>query len=480
METNELLVREQLKRQKRILSLIAKTKRGSAFSSFLRYRPSLSILFIFLFITISFAFLLSLPISNNYNNFTSFDKAFFTSSSAISGTGLTVLPSDTYWSFFGQVILLILIQVGGLGVMTIASMVAFMASKRLGLTTKILASSDIKASNSKFGELGSLIRTIFITMVSFEVVITLLLLRKFYDLHEGFWQSLWHAIFFSVSSFNNAGFNISPAPFNALSGQWGIVIPVLISTFMGSIGFPVILNISSAIKRRSFNIVSLHSKVVIIMFFSLNFLIIIWFFAVEWNNHALFSNDILNNDLAHSSALTFAALTTQTSGFGVIDANNLSETSRMITQIWMFIGGAPASTCSGIKVTTVAVLLLAVFAEFHGTADVTLFKKRFSGGALKMAVTIFICSIAVVLVFSIIIDLLTDAPFQVVQFDVISAFANSGLSLGLSKYLNPISSVLIGALMIIGRLGTMTIISAMFRENRIIYTKYPEENIIIA
>jgi Trk-type K+ transport system membrane component len=472
-----VLAKEKYRKKQQVERLIAKSNRGSYISYFARTRPSVFILGIFTSVTLIFTFLLSLPVSSRSGNWTNFSTAFFTASSGISGTGMAVVSTGEYWSFFGQIVLLLLIQIGGLGVMTMASMIGFLVSKRMGLTTKMLAGSDIKTS--KYGELGSLIKVIFVTMISLELIITVLLMMKFVGLHESFLDAFWQALFFSVSSFNNAGFNISSIDFHLFSSQWGIVLPILLSIFMGSIGFPVILNIVQAVKSRKLRTISLHSRIVLITFFVMNSIILIWFFVGEWNNSKLFPGELLDNPVEHASALTMAALTTQTSGFSVIDPNLLSAPTRLLTEIWMFVGGAPASTCSGIKVTTIAVLLLAVWAEFRGNSDITLFRKRLPSNSLKVAVTIFLCGIGVVVLFSFLLALVTNASFEVIQFDVVSAFANCGLSLGMISSLEPLPMIMMGVLMFLGRLGTMTVVSAITRENLSTYVRYPEENVIL-
>jgi Trk-type K+ transport system membrane component len=413
----------------------------------------------------------------SYSGWTDFHLAFYTASSAISGTGMELVPTSEHWTFFGQFTLMLIIQIGGLGVMTMASLVGSLFSKRMGLTEKILAASDIKSS--KYGELGSLLRVVLISMAVIEAVLVAVTFPRFLYMHEDFLHALWHSVFFAVSAFNNAGFDISADGVASWGFNIWIIVPTLFAIFMGSIGFPVILNIFRAIKKRSWHTVSLHTKIVLVAFVVLDLIIVLWFFVVEWGNTHLFTPEINDDPLLHSQALLFTALNTRTEGFEIIDQSALSGATRLLEQIWIFIGGAPASTCSGIKVTTIAVLVLALMSEFRGVSDISIFAKRLSFSSLKVAVTIFFTGIAIVILFIFIILLQTNAPLDIVQFDTISAFANNGLSLGLDQFLTPFTSVLVAILMILGRIGTMTIVASMIRQDFSKFVRYPEENVIL-
>jgi Trk-type K+ transport system membrane component len=444
---------------------------------FARQRPALFVSELFLAVVLFYTSLLSLPFATASGKSASFGVAFFTTTSAISGTGLIVEPTGIFWSDFGKVVIMLTMQTGGLGVMTLASLLGIFVSKQLGLTTRILTASDIK--ESRFGEIGALLRVVVITTFTIEAVVAVMLVPRFMEMHLNLPRALWHSVFFAVSAFNNAGFDLSESNFITWGSHWGVVIPMAIGMTMGAIGFPVIRNLVDVVKHRKLKLLNLNTKLVLTVFFIMDAIILLWFFAIERDNAGLFPPEVIDNTSDHFAGLTFGALTTRASGFGVLNAANLTQPTLLLAQIWMFVGAGPASTCAGIKVTTVAVLFIAAWAEFKGRGDLTAYGKRLPPGALKVAVTVLICGVIAIFTFTLIIDQMTEAPLEVVQFDVISAFANCGLSLSLAPLLNDVGLTMMGMLMFIGRLGTMTVAAALMKRDRSDLVRYPEENLII-
>lgn len=418
-----------------------------------------------------------MPFATQVGGFPGFSKSFFTTASAISGTGLILEPTGTYWSDYGKIIILITMQVGGLGVMTLASMLGIVVSKHLGLVTKILTANDLQSS--KYGELGALVKVVLITTFSIEGVIALLLMPQFMNLYHNPITAFSHAIFFAVSSFNNAGFDLSQNGFSSFASHWAVALPMILGLEMGAIGFPVIRNVALCIKMRSFRHLSLHSKLTLCVTSVMNIIILIWFFAVEWSNTHLFSHAVFSNNSEHAAGIVLQAFTTRASGFAVVDPSHLTQPTLLLSQIWMFIGAGSASTCAGIKVTTVAVFACAAIAEFKGRQDICAFGKRLPNGSLRVAVTVVLTGIIAVVVCALAIDQMTEQPLEVVMFDVISAYANCGLSLGLSQHLNPICQTIMSILMISGRLGTMTVAAALMKRDKTHFVRHPEESIIL-
>lgn len=452
-------------------------EKQSYFKHLARSRPALFISISFFLVVLFYTLLLALPFSTQTGEAPSFAKAFFTISSAISGTGLILEPTGLYWSDFGKVIILLTMQTGGLGVMTLAGMLAMTVSKHLGLVTKILTANDLQSS--KYGELGSLIRLIVITMFSIEFIVCLMLLPRFLELKESVLDAIWHSVFFAVSGFNNAGFDLSQEGFSSFASHWGVAIPMIIALEMGAIGFPVIHNVVMCIKKWSFKQLSLHSKITIAVTTVMNVIIVIWFFLTEWSNTAIFTPDVMNNTSEHAAGITFQAFTTRASGFGVVSPSLLTQPTLLLSQVWMFIGGGAASTCAGIKVTTLAVFIFAAIAEFRGRQNITAFKKRLPEGSLRVAVTVLLTGVIAVLMCTLFLDLQTEAPLGVVMFDVISAYSNCGLSLGLGPQLNDFGQMILSVLMVAGRLGTMTVAAALMKRDKTSYIVYPEESVII-
>jgi Trk-type K+ transport system membrane component len=444
---------------------------------FIQSRPAVCLVLAFGILNLIFAGLLCLPIATNKFGSAGFEVSFFTSSSAISGTGLLVVPTATYWSIFGKIILLLTMQVGGLGVMTMASMLGMIVSRHLGLTTKILTSNDIKGS--KFGELGALLRIVLVTTFSIEFLITILLIPRFLELKENVLDAIWNAIFFAVSCFTNSGFDLSTQGLGTFTSQWSIAIPMIFGLEMGAIGFPVIRNLWECLRMRSLKKLSLNTKVTLLFSSVLNALIVVWFFAAEWGSKNLFGEKVFSNNSSHAADLLLQAWTTRASGFAIGDPSQLSESTKLLSEIWMFIGGAPASTCAGIKVTTVAILVYAVIAELRGREDITAFHKRFPSSSLRVAITIMIAGLSIVLLFTLVLNTMTPDSLEVVLFDTISAYANCGLTQGLATTLPAFGHFLMGILMILGRLGTMTVAAALMKRDRVHFIRYPEESIIL-
>jgi Trk-type K+ transport system membrane component len=212
----------------------------------------------------------------------------------------------------------------------------------------------------------------------------------------------------------------------------------------------------------------------------MDLIILLWFFLFEGSNTGLFPPEVFQDGSNHAAGLALGAMTSRASGFGIFDSSALHHPTLILIDVWMFIGGAPVSTCAGIKVTAVAVLILAVVAEFRGREDIQAFGKRLPANTLKVAVTVFICGLVTVISFTLFLSLCyPNAPVDSVIFDVISAFANCGLSLGLSAHLTSPGLVLLGILMFLGRLGIMTVVAALIKQERVKLIRYPQENLLL-
>ncbi|MCV2394853.1 TrkH family potassium uptake protein [Actinotalea sp. M2MS4P-6] len=399
-----------------------------------------------------------------------FADALFTATSAVCITGLTTVDTGTYWSFTGQAIILVGIKLGGLGVMTLASLLGMAVSRRIGLTQKLLTASETKVH--RLGEVGSLLQVIIVTSTAIELGITALLLPRFLALHEDVGEALWHAVFYGVSAFNNAGFVPTAGGLTDHPNDWWLGAPIALGVFIGSLGFPVIHNLWQ--RRTKVRLWSLHTKLTLTTSLVLLAAGTVVIGAVEWTNPDTFG--ALDGPGKLLAAL-FAGVMPRSGGFATIDVGQMHESSWLLTDALMFVGGGSASTAGGIKVTTLAVMVLAILAEARGDQDVEAYGRRIPPATVRLAVAVVFIGASIVLLSSLILLEVTGEPLDRVLFEVLSAFATVGLSTGMD--LPESAKYLLSGLMFVGRTGTMTVAAALALRDRRRVIRYPEERPII-
>ncbi|WP_028045149.1 TrkH family potassium uptake protein [Cellulomonas sp. URHE0023] len=437
-----------------------------------RHSPARLALGVFALVISIITVLLSAPWSTSSRHRAPFVDALFTATSASTVTGLVVVPTGSYWSPAGLVVILVAIQVGGLGVMTLASLLGMAVSRRIGLTQRLLVSSETK--ETRLGEVGSLIRTVLITSVTLEAFIALVLFPRFLLHDESAGKAAWHSVFYAVSAFNNAGFIPTTYGLDPFVSDWWVLLPIIIGVFIGSLGFPVILNVSRHLRepRRW----SLHSKLTITTSLGLVLAGAVLLAALEWTNPKTFAPlDFSGTALAS----LFAGVMPRSGGFSTVDVGQMHESTWLVTDALMFVGGGSASTAGGIKVTTLAVMLLAILAEGRGDKDVEAYGRRIPREALQVAIAVTMVSATFVLIASLLLLSMTDLALDRVLFEVISAFATCGLSTGITPDLPNKAKYVLVVLMFIGRTGTMTLAAALALRNRRRVIRLPEERPII-
>lgn len=419
-----------------------------------------------------FTALLSLPAATADGKPTAFVDALFTAVSAVCITGLTVVDTGTHWSGFGQGVLLAGIWIGGLGVMTLASILGMAVSRRIGLTQKLLAQTEVGGRG--LGEVGSLIRIVVITSLTIQGGIAALLVPRFLVVHESAGEAVWHGVFYAVSSFNNAGFVPTPEGLTPFVGDWWVCAPIAVGVFVGSLGFPVIFNLA----QRGWRLrgLTLHSKLTIATSLGLFAATAVLVGAMEWRNPGTIGG-LQGDDKA--LATFFSAVMPRSGGFATFDTSAMHEGSWLLLDAVMFIGGGSASTAGGIKVTTFAVLLLAIVAEARGDRDIEAFGRRIPRDSLRLAVAVTIVGAAAVFLATLALLEITDETLDVVLFEVISAFSTVGLSTGLTPTLPDAAKFVLSALMFAGRTGTITVAAALALRDRRRVIRYPEERPII-
>ena len=437
-----------------------------------RHTPARLAVTVFAAVISLFTLLLMAPWATTSGRSAPFIDALFTATSAVCVTGLVVVPTGTYWSTYGQVVILVGIKIGGLGVMTLASILGMAVSRRIGLTQKLLTASETKTT--RLGEVGSLVRVVIITSTTIELTIALLLLPRFIVLEETFGEAAWHGLFYGISAFNNAGFIPTAEGLTPYVGDWMLLMPIIVGVFIGSLGFPVILNIMR--NRRRAARWSLHTKLTLTTSAVLVVVAVVLFAAFEWTNEKTLGPLSLNEKILAS---LFAGVMPRSAGFSTIDINGMHESSWLITDALMFVGGGSASTAGGIKVTTLAVMLLAIVSEARGDRDLEAFGRRVPRETLRLAVAVSFIGATAVLVASLLLLEITGWTLDVILFETISAFATVGLSTGVTADLPTAGKYVLVVLMFIGRTGTMTLAAALALRDRRRVIRYPEERPII-
>ena len=411
-----------------------------------------------------------LPIATQERSSTSFLDALFTSTSAVCVTGLVIHDTATYWSHFGQCIIILLIQIGGLGVVTVAGAFAILSGRRIGLMQRSTMQEAIAAPN-----VGGIVRlTWFIlkTALIVELLGAVLLFTVFYE-EFGLIKGAWYALFHSISAFCNAGFDLMgiKAPFSSLTDYAAdpvvsIVISLLI--VIGGIGFLTWEDVRT--NRLHFRKYRMQSKVILTVTGVLILAPTVYFFFFEFSQAPMKERILLS---------VFQAITPRTAGFNTADLTSVSETGQSVITLLMLIGGSPGSTAGGMKTTTVAVLLANALAVFRRRENPCFFNRRVSNETVAQASTILMMYLILFLTGGLLISRMEDLPILTCLFETASAIGTVGLSLGITPQLNSISHMILIALMFFGRVGGLTLIFAALSNVQNISAKLPQERITV-
>ena len=409
----------------------------------------------FLSIILIGSLLLTLPLSSRSGEWTPFLDAMFTATSATCVTGLVVYDTYTHWSAFGQEIILVLIQIGGLGIMTCIAMLSLILKRRISLSERRLLMQS--AGSLQHNGIVILIKQIITGTAIVELCGALLLAIVFCP-RMGFTVGLWNAVFHSVSAFCNAGFDLMGrySAFSSLSGDGLYNNPIVMITLMlliviGGIGFLVWNDVIK--KRTSFKKYEVHSKIVLTTSALLIGIGFVLFFIFEYK-HSL-AGMSLGQKLLNA---LFEAITPRTAGFASVDLNSMSDSGTLLTMILMFIGGSPGSTAGGIKTTTFVVLLLCALNSARRYGSITVFKRKLDQNTVAQASSIATVYAAGVFIAAMIICALEPYSFTQIVFEIVSAVATVGLSTGITPNLCAASQILLMVLMFAGRIGGLTFV----------------------
>jgi potassium uptake TrkH family protein len=417
--------------------------------------------------------LLALPIAHAPGAEVTLLQAAFTAVSAVCVTGHVVVDTATVWSPFGQAVIVAFIQVGGLGIMLVASLIGLALLRRVSLRGRVLAGAENRGVTT--GDAARLARGILLVSLLIEAIVALILTLQFWlGYGVAVPTAIGRGVFLAISSFNNAGF----APFsdNMMSFATDpiVVLSLCLATILGGLGFPVLLQLRREWRRPLHW--SMNTNLVIAMTVLLLVLGTVVIAALEWSNPdtigLLSPGDRLLVSFFHS-------VQTRTAGFNSVDIGQLTSETWLAMDVLMFIGGGPAGTAGGIKVTTFAVLLFIIITELRGEGAVNIFGKRLSRAVHREAITITLLSMAAVMSATIALMVMTHLDLDVLLFEVVSAFGTVGLSTGITASLPPGGQLILMLLMFLGRLGPLTLGTALvLRQRRVLY-ELPKERPVI-
>lgn len=416
--------------------------------------------------------LLMLPISSASGHSLRFIDALFTATSATCVTGLVVVDTGTYFSVFGQITILVLIQIGGLGFMTMATLFALLLKRKISLRDRLILQEAMNQSSME--GIVRLIRKVLLYSLIIEAsCAALLALRWAVDMPFG--RALYYGIFHAVSMFNNAGFDIFGG-YRSLTGYVNdptVNIIVMFLIVSGGIGFIVMSDLMDYRKSRR---LLLHTKVVLSMTAALILIGTVVIFVFEFTNSRTLGPLNLGGKLWASF---FQSVTPRTAGANTVDIAGLRQASQFFIVILMFIGASPGSTGGGIKTTTFTLMIGAVVSMLRGRDDIVLFRYRLAQERVFKALTITLLALLLIVSVSMVLSTTEGRPFLMILFETTSAFATVGLSMGLTPELTEVGKILICLTMFAGRLGLLTLAYALGpKQGKALY-KYPEGKMII-
>ena len=433
-----------------------------------------------------FTGLFSLPIATSSGERAPFVDAFFTAVSVICVTGLSTVDMATFWSPIGHVFVFVGVEIGGIGVLTVASILGLVISRRLGLRQKLMAAGDAnplrirkgpvaESQAVRLGETRNLLATVAISVLVIELVIAALLFPRM--LLEGVHplEAAWQSVYISAMAFTNTGLLPTSEGLLPYASDWWFLLALVLGVVFGAIGFPVIYVLTKRLRHpRQW---SLHVKLTLVTFALLTFGGTVAYFLLEFDNPDTMAGMDVGQRILQSFFLSSMA---RSGGFSTLDVGHLDGSSLLITDMLMFIGGGSASTAGGIKVTTLAILFLAAFAEARGVDDMEAYGRRIPPDVLRLAVSVVLWGATTVAASSIVLLLITDdVPIDYILFDVISAFATCGLTTGFTASTSDAAQYVLAVTMFLGRIGTVTLAAALAASTRRQLFRRPEERPIV-
>lgn len=439
--------------------------------------PGVIIVVSFLCVAIIGILLLSLPCMTTDGQGLGFSDAAFMAVSGSCIIGLSVIDVSTELTFWGQLVLLGLIQTGGVGFMTLATSVFAALGIRMGFSYRNIMKESL--NHNTYYDIFSLTLTVVRYTFLIEGIGAVLLALRFVPLF-GLTRGLWYSIFHAVSAFNNAGFDLFGNSLESFVGDWYVNAVFMFLIIIGGMGFVVILELITQWRRKEepFEFVrfSLHTKVVLIITALLLGVGTIAYLVIEFNNPATLGPLPLDEKLL---AAMFQSVTSRTAGFSTIVLGNMQDSSILIMMFLMFVGGSPGSTSGGIKTTTFGIVLLAVYAVVRGREELVVLGRRISVPTILKSLAVIVVSMMLILTSLISLSLVENTSLLQLAFEVISAFSTTGASIGATTQLSIIGKFILMLTMFLGRIGPLTIMLALTVKSKKSKLQYPEGQIMI-
>lgn len=435
-----------------------------------KLNPPLAILIGFFTLIMTGGLLLNLGAVTRSGESIGFINALFTSASASCVTGLTVVNTASYWNSAGQIIILCLIQIGGIGIMSLATIFPLILGKKIDLKNRQLLREQFSVSS--YSGIVRLLKYILLFSFSVESIGALILATRFVPRY-GIFKGLWYSIFQSVSAFCNAGFDnlgdsIYPFRYDPIVN---VVIMALI--VIGGLGFLVNQEI---LRKKSFKKLSVHSKLVLLISAVLILLGALGFFVIEYSNKDTIATESIATKIGQSF---FQSVNTRTSGFYSAQFAGLRDATSFLLILLMFIGGSPGSTAGGLKTTTLGVLVLSSFSAIKGENETVVFNRSIHQQTIRKALALVMVSLLLIFSVSFILTIVEEMPFIDILFETVSAYATVGLSKGITSYLSTMSKVFLTITMYLGRVGPLTLGYAISNRHHQSRLRYPDVDIAI-
>lgn len=417
--------------------------------------------------------LLSLPAATRSGEGAELSDALFTATSAVCVTGLITVDTGSYWSGFGQAVILLLIQAGGLGIMTLATLFTVLLSRRIGLRARFLAQAETKSLS--LSDLRGVVRRIVVFSLLSEVVVAIVLTIRFATAYrQPIASALYDGVFHAISAFNNAGFSThADSLVGYVTDPW-ITLTIAAAVILGGLGFPVVFELTRTWRRPAFW--SVTTRITIVLTVALLAAGTVVLTIAEYSNPATLGQLDGPQKLL---AGFFASAMTRTAGFNSVDIGALRPESLLASDVLMFIGGGSAGTAGGIKITTFGLLAFVLWSEMRGETNVNVGYRRIPASNQRQALAVVLLSAGAVVVATFILLTVTPYRLDVVLFEVISAFGTVGLSTGITGDLPPQADILLVVLMFAGRIGPLTLASALALRDRNRRFELPEERTIV-
>ncbi|PHV71615.1 Trk family potassium uptake protein [Sporanaerobium hydrogeniformans] len=462
-----------------------KMKHGTGISGHLG--PSQVLVTGFLCVILIGTILLMLPISSTSGEYTSFIDALFTATSAVCVTGLTVVNTLAHWSTFGKIVIILCIQIGGLGFMTLVSMLFIIMGRRITLKNRLIMQEAFN-----FNTTSGIVRfTRYIVIGTLLVELTGAILMSFIFIPDyGLGKGIWYSVFHAISAFCNAGFDmIGDNSLTPYRGNILLNLTVMGLVIMGGLGFNVWIDTYKVLKLKkekgknlnwsqALYSMSVHTRLVWLITLGLLTLGFVFFFFAEYTNPGTLGPLSLKDKVLGAM---FHSMTTRTAGFFTISLPDLTDASKLMTVLLMFIGGSPAGTAGGIKTVTIGVLILCALSTIKGKDETVVFKKRIPRQIISRALTVVIIGMMAIFIMLIILTFTENASFMDLLFEVVSAFGTVGITLGITPDLSSLGKGVIIIMMFIGRLGPITMaVALMIKQSKYKgILQYPEEKVLV-